>query len=554
MRATRGVGLEPVRPEHICILFRKMAGYDGADLTRDLIVELEQRGLPHVLAGSKAFYEREEIHTLRVALNAIEWPGDTLHVYATLRGPLFSFRDETLFAYSQRARLHPLAERPEPLTKEDSELAEALDLLAALHRSRNRRPVADTINQLLEAVRAPGVLALRPGASQVLANVYRLMDRARSLEAGGLLSFRAFVNWLEDQTETGGPGDSPRAEEAAPGIRLMSVHAAKGLEFPVVILADITTKIRRREPERHVDTDQGLRAFELAGLTPRELSNAAEEEAGREEAEGHRVAYVAATRARDLLVIPGLQGRKGWVRPPGSWLQALEQPMQMPEFRHYWWQASSPAGPESTRAALLALVLEDSGYAAETLSAQQAWQAARRALLERSGQPSREILLPHRLRAAPPAAVHCEVLHLNRDPHRPAGRRFGALVHAALRFAGSGEVADVVELQGRILGATTEEIEAAARAVESVLAHPLWQEPLAADRMLRETPLSFALDDGRVVDGMVDLAFLCGGKWTVVDFKSGQEDPAASGQQVSWYAYGLSRITGQSSRAVVMVI
>ena len=78
----------------------------------------------------------------------------------------------------------------------------------------------------------------------MLANVYRLTDLARSFEiSGAATSFRAFVEYLESEYEGGDTGEAPVLEQEGGGVQLMTVHKAKGLEFPVVILADLTAKL-----------------------------------------------------------------------------------------------------------------------------------------------------------------------------------------------------------------------------------------------------------------------------------------------------------------------
>jgi ATP-dependent helicase/nuclease subunit A len=106
-------------------------------------------------------------------------------------------------------------------------------------------------------------------------------------------------------------------EEGTEGVRVMTVHKAKGLEFPVVILADPTCQMTRDAPSRHVDP-VGRRWFEpLCGCAPIELLEASDEELRRDRAEAIRVTYVAATRARDLLVAPvcGDALIAGWLDP-----------------------------------------------------------------------------------------------------------------------------------------------------------------------------------------------------------------------------------------------
>src|SRR5204862_4383168 len=88
----------PVRPEHVCILFRRFTNF-GTDLTQEYVRSLEARGIPHLLVGSKSFHMREEVATVRAALRAIEWPDDELSVFATLRGSLCAVLDDTLLKF-----------------------------------------------------------------------------------------------------------------------------------------------------------------------------------------------------------------------------------------------------------------------------------------------------------------------------------------------------------------------------------------------------------------------------------------------------------------------
>src|SRR5689334_1539072 len=106
----------------------------------------------------------------------------------------------------------------------------------------------------------------------------------------------------------------------------MTVHKAKGLEFPVVILADLTCKLSRNDASRHLDAPNGLCAVKIGGWAPHELHEHEAEEVIRDEAEGVRLAYVAATRARDLLVVPSL-GDEPW---EGGWLGPLNRALYPP--------------------------------------------------------------------------------------------------------------------------------------------------------------------------------------------------------------------------------
>src|SRR6185503_14679689 len=289
----------------------------GGDVTRPYVDALEARGVPHLLVGGKSFHGREEVETMRAALAAIEWPDDELSVFATLRGALFAIDDETLLAYRHHHKhFHPFRV-PEELSPTLRPVGQALRLLRGLHAGRNYRPVADTITQLLNATRAHVGFVLRQAGEQSLANVLHVAELARQYEVNGGMSFRGFVEELREQADGGEGAEAPILEEGSEGVRLMTVHKAKGLEFPVVVLADMTAKLRSERADRLIDRAKNACYLRLGRWTPIELARNEEREIRRDEAEGIRVAYVAATRARDLLVVPGV-GDVAW---DGGWTE-----------------------------------------------------------------------------------------------------------------------------------------------------------------------------------------------------------------------------------------
>ncbi|MEO1370259.1 MAG: 3'-5' exonuclease, partial [Acidobacteriota bacterium] len=309
-----------VEARHVCVLFRRYLSW-GRDVTAPYLRALESRGVPHVLVGGRTLHQREEVDSLRAALAAIEWPDDALSVYATLRGAFFGFTDEVLLRFRRAVgHLDPFKARPAELDDELAEIGDALDALAGWHAGRNAVPFAQTIHRLFAHARVHAAFALRPAGHQVLANVERVVDMARAFEVRGGLSFRGFVDQLEEAAARPGSGAGPLVEEGAEGVRVMTVHSAKGLEFPVVVLADPTCNLAPREPGLFLDAEKSLCARRLLGLTPWELHEHRELEIERDKAESVRLAYVAATRVRDLLVIPGL-GTRPW---SGGWLSPLD--------------------------------------------------------------------------------------------------------------------------------------------------------------------------------------------------------------------------------------
>jgi ATP-dependent exoDNAse (exonuclease V) beta subunit len=621
-----------IEPRHVCLLFRRFKSYQE-DVTRPYVRALEARRVPHVLVGGRSFHDRDEVLAIRNALCAIEWPDDELRVFATLRGPLFALGDDPLLAFRHRVgRFHPLRRLDgDALEASDREVAEALAVLARLHAGRNRRPIAD--EQLLRAVRAHAGIAIWPTGEQALANCLRMIDLARRFERRGAPSFRAFVERMEEEAERGETEDAPVVEEGTEGVRIMTVHRAKGLEFPVVVLADPTCNAARAVPSRHVDPARGLWAEPLCGCAPRDLLDAAGAELRRDAAESVRLAYVAATRARDLLVVPTVGDEE-----VAGWLDVLN-PVVYPETRSRRESADAPGcskfggdsvfeRPESARKGAGASVrpglhepragkhrvvwwdpraldldrseevglrqqriLEaDAGevHADEGIHAHERWQASRRQALESGAKPSIAVQSVTSLAAARAESgesgggVAVQEVALDRSG-RPGGKRFGTLVHAVLAAvdldADEPAVRAASRAHGRLVGASDDEVDAAAVAARAALAHPLLRRAAASAAtggLRRETPVLLRLDDGSLAEGVVDLAFReagdgnggdagaagdgdgsVGAAWTVVDFKTDREldDRRASYEaQVRLYADAVAQATSEPTRAVLLIV
>jgi len=595
--------LVPVEARHVALLFRRFVSW-GDDVTREYRHALEAREVQHFTVGATALHTREEIETLRVALAAIEWPDDELSVFATLKGPPFAVPDSLLLRYRELAGgWRPLRPPPEKLPADLEPVAVALETLGRLHRRRNWRPLVATVAELLEVTRSPAGLALRPAGHQALANVNRLCEEARSFESSGGISFRAFVEDLEAQAEREARSESLVFEEGAEGVRLITVHKAKGLEFPVVILADLTARLAR-EATRYTDGRQRLCAQKLAGCEPWDLLDHRQEETARDQAEGVRVAYVAATRARDLLVVTAVGESKyqgGWLEPLnrslypdlGRWRQSQPAPgcpafgkatalagyeddallerlvrpglHAVPGAEHdaVWWDPQQlELDVQGSFGLRQEVLLRPSEQSAEGEKQYADWKAERKRTLEGGSQPEFEVTTATQAPALP-AGFECPIAlqMVDRRSERPQGRRFGTLVHTALRDVSlRGTMQDIerlVRFHGRVLGATSAELSAAANAVSSALAHPVLKRVRAAPEHRREFPLSVLLDSGQLVEGVLDLAFLEDGVWTVVDFKTDAEVPTRRPhyeRQLKWYALGLASLSGLPVRGILLAV
>ena len=646
-----GPGLKwvQVAARHVCILFRRFESF-GNDMTRPYVEALDARDLPHLLVGGRGFHDREEVTTMRAALAAVEHPDDELSVFATLRGSLFAVDDAALLEYHQRyGRLHPFRIPAELASGDGGDaglrerfgpIAKALEVLRDAHRRRNVVPVAETVGRLLEATRAHVGFVMRPGGEQALANVLLVAELARRYETGGGLSFRGFVEQLEDDVLAGQAGEASILEEVgegSDGVRIMSVHRAKGLEFPVVVLADPTCRLHRRTAGRFIDPDRGLCALRLSGWPPLDLLEHEAEEVERERQEGVRLAYVAATRARDLLVVPAVGDgpyEGGWLDPlnpaiypppaerrdpgpaPGCPRFGRDSVLERADgdpagsdtvapgvYRFHEDGAgavvsfpvpgAAPASDPGAPAAGYSVVWWDPDKLALDIPARfgirqeellskdvpqhvvdsdlaryRTWRKRRDDIVAKAEVPSVEVVTVTELARrqiadlAPAPAAEPELIELDRGARRPAGPRFGALVHAVLAAvpldADQEAPGQVARLQGRLLGASEGEVEAAVEATTAVLAHPLFdrvRRAAAAGECRREAPVTARGDDGVLVEGVVDLAFRDGAAWVVVDFKTDQELESALDvyrRQVQIYADMMARATGRPARPVLM--
>jgi ATP-dependent exoDNAse (exonuclease V) beta subunit len=668
----------PIEARHVCILFKRFQAFRD-DVTRPYIRALEARRIPHVLVGGRSFHAREEVLALRNALSAIEWPDDELSVFATLRGPFFALTDDLLLAYrAQNSGLHPLRraasregapEIPEVIRP----VEEALSLLARLHLGRNRRPIADTIARLLEATRAHAGVAIWPTGEQALANVFRVMDLARRFEASGATSFRSFVDRMNQDAERGEAAEAPVVEEGTEGVRIMTVHRAKGLEFPVVILADPTAPATHANPSRFVDPEKNLWVEPIAGCAPAELIDQRVEVQRRDQEEAVRLAYVAATRARDLLVVPAVGDKEveGWLdvlhpvlyprpidrrrpkpapgcppfgddsvldRPPkaeadgSSSVAPGEHSPKAGVHKVVWWD---PRALDLDRENDVGLrqqrILEADKSGAVSDAGERAhteWQTKRRDVLAAGSKPGLSIRTPTEVAAAiwkegaqaralaaaaagrsaivsdasmkmgsavkagsalsPEAKAQAkaaaaaaiaedEAIALaagvvfehtdTRREGRPGGKRFGVLVHAVLAEvdfdAKSAEIDSIAAAQGRLVGASTEEVSAAALAVRDALKHPVLRRAAvsnAAGGCRREVPIMHRVPDA-VLEGVVDLAFRetdeSGPIWTVVDFKTDAElegRRAKYAAQIRLYVDAIAEATGERARGLLLSV
>jgi ATP-dependent exoDNAse (exonuclease V) beta subunit len=310
----------------IAILLRAFTGvwtYESA---------LRRAGIPYLTVQGKGFYQREEITDLIQLLRFLDNTTDELALAAILRSPLGGISDNALLALRcapwvdgdktstklHRRNLLRAVRRHREISFIDQDDQTALDRIAVWIESmidrRNRYGIADLLRHAVASSEFMPIIAANFDGAQRVANVEKLFRLAEQFEKSGHL-IRDFVHYVEEFEAIGGREGEGQMDETANVVRLMTIHQAKGLEFPVVIIPDLHREPNRREAAFILDRHKGM-TVRVPDGRGRSVRGALFNEMGqrnrwREEFESMRLLYVAATRAEDLLILSGAIDRKG---------------------------------------------------------------------------------------------------------------------------------------------------------------------------------------------------------------------------------------------------
>jgi len=312
-------GSRPAEPGDFLVLFRykdRMSRYAR---------RLEEMGIPFEIAGSDAFAENAEIREVLNLLAALDDPDDPVATVAVLRGLFFGLSDQDLLGHRAAGGGFCYLAGPEAAGG-SAAVRRAFGVLRGWRELAGRVPPSAALESILQQAGLLTHLVTSEMGSSRAGNILKLVEVLRGRESEDMTTFSAAVAFMTEWV-----GATPVEEMSlAPGrpnaVRLMNLHKAKGLEAPVVWLAN-PAGIAGFEPERHVRrTGQNpschFRFTKDAGHQTKTVSQpagweaAAEEELKYEAAEENRLMYVAATRARDLLVVSGyggdLKDKKAW--------------------------------------------------------------------------------------------------------------------------------------------------------------------------------------------------------------------------------------------------
>ena len=506
---------------------------------------LDAAGIPYLTVAGKGFYERPEIRDLLNALQAIADPHDDLALAGLLRSPACGLSDVALYRLRQAQptgnSLWQTARQTVADGVADFDLRTAVTLVQNLNQQVGRKPVADIFKQFLDQTQYRAILR-RTGQPRALRNVAKLLADIHGSELVSVAEFLEYARTLRDS----GSREGEARATAGGAVQIMSIHAAKGLEFPVVVLGDAGSGSPRSGgvltdgrlgillPQKDEAQEQAA-SYQLGALLAKQ----------QEEAETARLLYVALTRAEQLLLISGAapQNKAGTFSGRG-WLGQLAAIVGLENMDLSGYDETGD-GRFIIECAAADTAVRATIY--EPNYTPPIWPSGTET---RDGVGERPLPRPPLQEPIAPQALPDADSPDEDTPQRvwqvvPAGRRpeapawvIGSLVHQALalwRFPGA-DFAPWVRARAREFGLTdaTQLAHAqteSARLLQQFRRSALFQEMDQAERRLPEVPYSY-LVNGRAQTGYIDMLYEQAGSWTLVDFKTDQVDSEADMQRL----------------------
>lgn len=293
-----------MKPGNVALLFRKLTQADA------YLDALRRHDIPYVIEGEKHFYRRPEVIDLVNLLRVLDHPHDEIALTGLLRSPLGGLTDRELYELKQAGHFNYL--RTSCLEEWPHVRAAAVlrlyEHLAQLHRAIALLPLAEAIELMFDRLPILDLAAASLHGEQAVANLMKVKQTAASLADRPNMTLRGFVELmtarLEEQPDE---SESPLAEESLEAVHVLTIHKAKGLEFPVVVLPGLHQGSGRERgvPQISYDWSSGTYGLSLDGHWSLGSLLVRQKLRLREEAERRRVLYVGMTRAKELLLLSG---------------------------------------------------------------------------------------------------------------------------------------------------------------------------------------------------------------------------------------------------------
>ncbi len=589
-----------VRPGDIALLFRALTHVECYEEA------LRGYGIDYYLVGGHAFYAQQEIFDLLNLLRTLETPNDQVSLAGVLRSPMFGLYDETLLWLSlDRGGLAGglfAGELPEQLDGQQRRQTEfAAQTLRELRAMKDRLPMLVLIHEALHRTGYDALLLTEFLGERKLANLHKLIEQARSFDSAGIFTLSDFITQLAEFVAR--QPDEPLAAthpESDDLVKLMTIHQAKGLEFPVTIVPNVGWSRRTQSSAIAFTPRLGPMVKEKGATCGYDLHLLAADE--EEAAEFRRLLYVAATRAADYLILAAgreelnldggetraTKAARPWADLLGQRFDLLKGTLKVelpvglavPEVRVTTRQPAVGSKPVDLRQRrdLMKILDQARQMAAERMGKTPGYLAPLSA--DPTGRRQFSFSRLSGQLSQPVVPVEADSFEAEAfAPPRLDPRGLGTLVHAVLAeldFAGSaGEserlsehVADLVRRHApmHLPDSTEQELEAPIDMLRRFLASPRAAEIAAAQQVYRE--LEFLLPwppedspaGGRYLQGFIDCLYGdVAGQWRLVDYKTNRvarENVAAAAaayeMQMLVYALAAERILKRPPAELVL--
>lgn len=509
---------------------------------------LDHAGIPYHFDSGQGFYQRAEIRALAYLLQALDDPTDSVSAIATLKSPLAAASDEDLFQLQAELGDQPILLDAEVLPEGYAgRLRAPVEALSVL---RGELPGLGLPELIEHVIRRSGLLLAqaldgRPAqTSQRQANLRSLVLRAANFADEREDSLRPFVRWLSQRGLRNLPeSESATTEADDDAVRILTIHQAKGLEFPIVIMPKLQDRPgaaqrpqfivdrAREQLELRLGGDRGQAVFQSSGFAAVQ-----HRERAYVDAESRRMLYVAATRARDWLILSSFPADS--VADRESFYSYLE------DAAPHWLQPDTDPDVVALGADRFdAVPPRPANVLIPPLSSlREQWRARHQAALEGGAE---------QIATATPSSLHRVEFSDSAEDEPQAWNplEFGSAVHEALEACDFGDRELTRRRAIRICQRYRLPPQPLLEQLERALDSDLMQRAARAQQLHRELPLTTIEQSANgatlITEGIADLLFLDANGWVLVDYKSDPELPPerrdAYFQQVERYAAMLAK-------------
>lgn len=584
----------------IVILFRAMS---NVSLYEE---ELRKLGIDYYLVGGRAFFAQQEIYDVINLCRCLDEPDDEISLLGVLRSPFFGLSDETLFAIhpaGQSLRESLGSEIPKFVAEQQqTQIRFANQVLQELSAIKNRMSVADLLTLALKKTGYDASLLHEFLGSRKLANLRKLITMARQMDQSGLVSLREFVDQIRDSMSEATQEElAATSPETGNTVRLMTIHQSKGLEFPVVFVADMNRQQIERQSSATLHTELGPIVPIPTVVGPTEHPDASPDNpvakmskyynSLAEEEERYRLLYVALTRAKDRLILSAGLDAKSKLNNP--WMTLLAN--------HFNLETGLPAlDPLLGQARLSHMSVEEIPEIQVHLDKPVADEKIDKETTKKhSLQEQREMLFEAEATEFGPLSKPIPVDNTHRqqfsvteleqadqrlnlsNPTSPENssleptsnaQDLGTLVHAVLEhidFTNSDDFLGRLNSLAQSLNVAHDAtlMEAAEKRVLSILEHPISNQLAQAKQLNREIefllswPTETDISSSATIIGEIDCLYQNeNNKWILLDYKTGRIAPTVEaamdhyGIQLALYAFAFKQYYGKTPDEIQLVL